>query len=70
MLQEFLEERKRMVERQLRGRGIIDVRVLAAFESIPRHLFVPEESQPWAYEDRLIRSVSGRRSHSLTLLHI
>jgi len=52
MLQEFLEERKRMVERQLRGRGIIDVRVLAAFESIPRHLFVPEESQPWAYEDR------------------
>ena len=51
MLQDFLEERKRMVERQLRGRGIINARVLAAFESIPRHLFVPQESREWAYED-------------------
>lgn len=51
MLQEFLDERKRMVERQLRGRGIIDVRVLAAFGSIPRHLFVPQELREWAYED-------------------
>lgn len=51
MLQEFLEERKRMVERQLRGRGIIDGRVLAAFGSISRHLFVPQELCEWAYED-------------------
>jgi protein-L-isoaspartate(D-aspartate) O-methyltransferase len=51
MLQEFLDERKRMVERQLRARGINDPRVLAAFESIPRHLFVPEESRLSAYED-------------------
>jgi len=51
MLQEFLDERKQMVARQLRARGIIDARVLAAFESIPRHLFVPEELRPWAYED-------------------
>jgi len=52
MLQEFLDERKSMVVRQLHARGINDVRVLAAFESIPRHLFVPEESRQWAYEDR------------------
>lgn len=51
MLQEFLDERKHMVAHQLRARGITDARVLAAFESIPRHLFVPEESRPWAYED-------------------
>ena len=51
MLKEFLDERKRMVERQLHVRGINDPRVLAAFESIPRHLFVPEESRMWAYED-------------------
>lgn len=50
-MQNFLEERKRMVERQLRTRGISDRRVLDAFESIPRHLFVPEESRAWAYED-------------------
>lgn len=51
MLQEFFDERKSMVERQLCARGVSDVHVLAAFESIPRHLFVPEESRPWAYKD-------------------
>lgn len=51
MLQEVPDDRYSMVERQLRARGIKDVRVLAAFESIPRHLFVPEESRKWAYED-------------------
>ncbi len=51
MTQEFLEERKSMVERQLRARGISNRRVLEAFEAIPRHLFVPEESREWAYED-------------------
>lgn len=40
-----------MVARQLRGSGISNPRVLEAFESIPRHLFVPEESREWAYED-------------------
>lgn len=40
-----------MVEYQLRARGISDQRVLEAFESVPRHLFVPEESREWAYED-------------------
>ena len=41
-----------MVARQLWARGITDARVLAAFESTPRHLFVPEESRAEAYEDR------------------
>ena len=52
MLQEFFDERKRMLERQLRAYGINDRRVLAAFESIPRHLFVPEEARMGAYDDR------------------
>ena len=51
MLQEIPDDRNGMVERQLRARGIHDGRVLAAFESIPRHLFVPEESRKGAYED-------------------
>lgn len=51
MEQDFLAERKLMVARQLRGHGISDRRVLEAFESVPRHLFVPEESREWAYED-------------------
>lgn len=52
MEQEFLMERKLMVARQLRARGISDRRVLDAFESIPRHLFVPLEFRGSAYEDR------------------
>ena len=41
-----------MVEEQLRRRGIIDLRVLEAMAKVPRHLFVPLESRPGAYEDR------------------
>ncbi len=40
-----------MVEEQLRGRGIKDERVLAAMESVPRHLFVDIYMQDKAYED-------------------
>jgi protein-L-isoaspartate(D-aspartate) O-methyltransferase len=48
---DFPELRHRMVEVQLRGRGIADQRVLEAMERVPRHLFVPA-SQRWsAYED-------------------
>ena len=52
MAQDYLEERKQMVARQLRGNGISDRRILESFESIPRHLFVPEEYRSAAYEDR------------------
>ena len=51
MEQDFLTERKLMVARQLRGYGISDRRVLEAFESVPRHLFVPQEYRSSAYED-------------------
>jgi protein-L-isoaspartate(D-aspartate) O-methyltransferase len=40
-----------MVERQLRGRGISDERVLEAMGVVPRELFVPESVRELAYED-------------------
>jgi protein-L-isoaspartate(D-aspartate) O-methyltransferase len=40
-----------MVERQLRGRGIHDERVLAAMAEVPRELFVPPALIDRAYED-------------------
>jgi protein-L-isoaspartate(D-aspartate) O-methyltransferase len=43
--------RARMVERQLRARGISDERVLAAMGAVPREQFVPEDVRPYAYED-------------------
>jgi protein-L-isoaspartate(D-aspartate) O-methyltransferase len=44
--------RARMVEEQIRRRGIKDARVLAALEHVPRHAFVPELLEAHAYEDR------------------
>jgi protein-L-isoaspartate(D-aspartate) O-methyltransferase len=40
-----------MVERQLRDRGVADERVLAAFERVPRELFVQTELRGHAYDD-------------------
>jgi protein-L-isoaspartate(D-aspartate) O-methyltransferase len=48
---EFAEQRSRMVERQLRRRGISDERVLAAMAEVPREHFVPEEVRRSAYND-------------------
>jgi protein-L-isoaspartate(D-aspartate) O-methyltransferase len=48
---DFSEQRRRMVERQLRGRGIEDERVLAAMAEVPREEFVPEELRGRAYAD-------------------
>jgi len=45
------DERLRMVEDQLRKRGISDERVLHAMGKVPRHLFVPKESSASAYND-------------------
>lgn len=50
-MDEFESDRVRMVTEQIRGRGLRDPRLLAAFESVPRHLFVPEEHRHLAYAD-------------------
>ena len=43
------DERERMVEWQLRRRGIEDERVLAAMAHLPRELFLPPELREAAY---------------------
>lgn len=48
---EHRELRARMVRDQIEARGIRDARVLAAMRKVPRHLFVPPDEQPLAYED-------------------
>jgi protein-L-isoaspartate(D-aspartate) O-methyltransferase len=47
----YTASRASMVERDLRGRGIRDSKVLEAMQTIPRHLFVPEPYRPEAYSD-------------------
>jgi len=48
---EFDEQRRRMVETQIRARGIRDTAVLAAMIKVPRHLFVPEDQRVLAAAD-------------------
>jgi protein-L-isoaspartate(D-aspartate) O-methyltransferase len=45
------EERRHMVDTQIRARGVSDAAVLAAMESVPRHLFVPDDVRGSAYGD-------------------
>jgi len=40
-----------MVDQQIRRRGVMQLEVLHAMETVPRHMFVPEESRDEAYED-------------------
>ena len=49
-----------MVEQQLRGRDVVDERVLAAMERVPRELFVPESIQPDAYTDAALPIGAGQ----------
>lgn len=48
---DYQKARERMVERQIARRGIDSPRVLKAFRSVPRHLFVPQNKREFAYSD-------------------
>jgi len=48
---EFAAERQKMVEEQLKPRGIHDERVLAAMAKVPREAFVPENLRAQSYAD-------------------
>jgi protein-L-isoaspartate(D-aspartate) O-methyltransferase len=50
--QDRSKERERMVETQLRARGINDTNTLNAMNAVPRHLYVPENQRRSAYDDR------------------
>jgi protein-L-isoaspartate(D-aspartate) O-methyltransferase len=49
-----------MVERQLRGRGISDERVLAAMAAVPREAFVPATLADRAYDDDALPIDAGQ----------
>ena len=55
-----LERARRELLAELRALGIRDERVLSAMERVPRHLFVPPELVPYAYEDRPLPIGAGQ----------
>ena len=54
------DDRRRMVERQLRGRGIRDERVLDAMGRMPRERFVPDRERRRAYADEALPIPDGQ----------
>jgi len=48
----FKEKRQKMVEEQIRARGVTDGEVLKAMQEVPRHEFVPKSYRHLAYADR------------------
>jgi len=73
----FARERHKMVESQLRVRGIHDARVLDAMARVPRHLFVSEAYWTQAYEDHPLPIDCGQTisqpfivAHMLQLLEL
>ena len=49
---DFKAMRERMVETQIKARGVKEPRVLAAMFKVERHLFVPKDLQQSAYSDQ------------------
>ena len=62
----WAEQRHRMVEEQIRARGITQPEVLSAMDSIPRHLFVPDAVRARPTPTIRCRSTTARRSPSPT----
>lgn len=56
----FFPSRVRMVEEQIRQRGVRDERVLDAMRRVPRHLFVPRGYEQEAYQDHPIPIGEGQ----------
>ena len=56
----FAAERGRMVEEQIRARGVRDPRVLAAMRELPRHLFLPRALWSEAYGDWALPITCGQ----------
>jgi protein-L-isoaspartate(D-aspartate) O-methyltransferase len=60
LIPDWAAERRKMVETQLRRRGIHDEGVLRAMREIPREEFVPPESRLVAYQDDPIHIGRGQ----------
>jgi protein-L-isoaspartate(D-aspartate) O-methyltransferase len=56
----YQAERERMVAYQIASKGVKDEKVLAAMRVVPRHRFVSEDAQAYAYVDSPLRIGKGQ----------
>ena len=59
-MNDHAQARRNMIEGQLRPSRIDDPRVIAAFEAVPRELFLPKKLRAVAYNDEDVRLSGGR----------
>ncbi|MDA8100135.1 MAG: protein-L-isoaspartate(D-aspartate) O-methyltransferase [Nitrospiraceae bacterium] len=59
-MSDLVEERNRMVDEQIAGRGVRDPRVLAAFRKVQRHEFMPAALEAQAYGDHAMPIGEGQ----------
>lgn len=57
----YATARFNMVESQIKPNKIVNPKLIAAFENLPREAFVPEVQKPFAYSDQLIAIGSDRQ---------
>jgi protein-L-isoaspartate(D-aspartate) O-methyltransferase len=57
---DFAAARAAMIDSQLRPQGVADSAVLAAMGTVPRELFLPDQTRPLAYVDRAVTIGGGR----------
>lgn len=58
--EQWATQRRLMVDRQLRGRGIADERVLEVMGRLPRELFIPQDRRSYAYDDNPVLLEEGQ----------
>jgi protein-L-isoaspartate(D-aspartate) O-methyltransferase len=56
----YLATRRAMVQEQIVARGVREPRVIEAMRAVPRHLFMPDDVRPLAYDDRPARIGYGQ----------
>jgi protein-L-isoaspartate(D-aspartate) O-methyltransferase len=57
---DYAAQRAGMVEEQIRRRGIADPAILAAFQQVPRELFLAEQYRHLAYRDGPLPTLAGQ----------
>jgi protein-L-isoaspartate(D-aspartate) O-methyltransferase len=57
---DFAQARQNMIQSQLQPNGVLDPRVLQAFNDVPRELFVPPPARSFCYADQHIDLDGGR----------
>ncbi|MDR3090516.1 MAG: protein-L-isoaspartate(D-aspartate) O-methyltransferase [Desulfobulbaceae bacterium] len=60
MIDRYLSAREEMVDSQIRARGILDERVLAAMRLVPRHIFIDSALRTQAYDDYPLPIAGGQ----------